>query len=611
MVLSNLIKTGHIDSDGDIVQFISSEEFKKMSIQLPLREIDSRVEKSYEKLSFEQKLNEIDHGEKAMKDIEMKKKHEMVTLIPRQLESTPESRIHGGQVTNFVRELKTAYESLYNGILPVPFVRDKRKSVHEVFVESGIQTKGKSWQRIETHHNIFNDAHKKYKRRIIIGDPGYGKSILAIQLAYDWCKGIKESYLNTVEILLFLRLRQLNSVNSIYAAVKRFILSANTEFNETDIKCLVQNSHSVVIILDGFDEYPQRDENTSDITDILLGRLFQEFQVVLTTRYLPKLLDKEPKLLYMTGFDEKARVSYIRKAVVPDGDDREEENLNRSLRKNPVIWDLCEVPLFFSMFAHLIHESEQITSYQTVTDIFRFVVKCLHSHMANKMRDENVQTHYLYDHRHHKLDKIAFEALQSNNTALSKEDVVQRIGHEFYLCYLQTGILVEEYENCDSVDKTGSNEGQTKVRFQHKIFCEWYAAHYVSRYAVKCNVQELSEVLECFSLWDNEYLFRFACGLNRDAFDKIITIVQKKTDGENFENVCVLEQLRRDKTILPKVRDMCKRVIEIKMEQPRGLKRYTAQLLYIASKNAVSISNSNSTHCKVMQLLRVCLSEVA
>ncbi|KAJ8018892.1 NACHT, LRR and PYD domains-containing protein 3 [Holothuria leucospilota] len=490
----------------------------------------------------------------------------------------------------FLRELKARYKQLYDAVQPIPYIRDRLYCVDRVFVEGGIEYLAETWMPLGSYHFVFRESHTKSYRRILIGEPGYGKSTLTLQYAYDWCNGVQKSYLKNVEILILLRLRQLTGVASIYRAIKRFILSSRCQISEQEIQSIISNSSSVLVILDGFDEYPDEDIiPKTDIMRIIHSEKFQETEVVLTTRYLPKGMSSDSQRLKLIGFDERARDEYIRKAVV--GNDLVAANrIKRRLEENPILGDLCQVPLFFVMFAHMSHENKDFQTFKTVTSFFQYMIQCFHSHMKNKMDDPNVQTYHMYENDHHELNEVAFDGLSKPGQQLvwSRVELVTRLGKDFYDQYIRVGILVEEdvIDNVDVYDSPYA-PNQVKIRFYHKVFCEWYAAHYLARFASR-KPQSLTDVLRHMDPLDVQYCYRFACGLNPSAADSIIECVKQSEGGDNFATLCILEQGGRFDGILDTVKSLCANKIELKKEDNKLLQRSMVQLLEIASSNDVS-----------------------
>ncbi|XP_071851514.1 uncharacterized protein [Apostichopus japonicus] len=190
---------------------------------------------------------------------------------------------------------------------------------------------------------------------------------------------------------------------------------------------------------------------------------------------------------------------------------------------------------------------------------------------------------------HHELDKIAFEGLNKRNQQLSwiKTGFRQRVRPESYDQYILIGILVEEYVVSD--DSTGGNVlFTTEVRFYHKLFCEWYAAHPLVT-LVK-NAYDINETLNFLDPFDLQYLFRFACGLDPNAGKKLINHLKRLPGGDTFAILCILEQTGDIKDIMDLVKDLCSRDVKIKRGDSALLQRSTTQLLEIASKNDIPIS---------------------
>ncbi|KAJ8048593.1 NLR family CARD domain-containing protein 4 [Holothuria leucospilota] len=520
----------------------------------------------------------------------------------------------------FVANLKETYKNQYDAIQPIPYIRERLFCVGKVFVEGGFEFLHQSvgqkgheiWEHLKSYHDIFQNDHLKSSRRILEGEPGYGKSTLALQMAYEWCESIPESPMQTVGILIFLRMRQLEGVSSIYKAIKRFLLAKDTRLDESDIEDILSNTSSVLFILDGFDEFPGSiDECESHFDYIIRNEMFQKFDVILTTRSscLPNNYAPSSKRIRLTGFDDRARNDYIRKAVVghDTGVDNTEvvDGIKTRLEENPVLNDLCQVPLLFVMFAHMTYEKEEFQKFNSVTSFFKHMIASFHSHMKNKMKDRNVRKWNVNEVNHQKLDEIAFEGLTSTyqKTTWNKEELSIRTGEKFYRQYRDLGILVEE-DVLDIGGKSGVDfTYKKKTRFYHKLFCEWYAAHHLADILGNhgketnnkkpnkvLNAEETKKLLESLNPFDLQYVFRFACGLNNDAAGIIIQYLQRTEEFEKFAVLCILERDDKTENIVESVRDLCSSTINITGNDSLLLQRSSIQLLEIAAANGIIVS---------------------
>ncbi|PIK33437.1 putative NLR family CARD domain-containing protein 4, partial [Apostichopus japonicus] len=348
----------------------------------------------------------------------------------------------------FIKHLKAKYDVFYDSVQPIPYIKDRMYCVDKVFVEGGMEymtgiSGGKEqWDQLISFEELVKDNCLRRKRRILQGEPGYGKSTMILQLLYDWCKSIPTSPLKKVDVIIYLRLRQLGGVESIVSAIRQFILPKDSYISEDDIKDILKEMKSVLVLLDGFDEYPDQESRKTDIYHIMKKDMFQEFKVILTTRpfCVPKDFVPHSDRVRLTGFGEEARKKYVEMAVVGTYGEAV-DRVMKKLIENPVLGDLCQVPLFFVMFAHMTYEKEHSLTFNSVTCFFRYMIACFHSHMKNKMSDTIVTN--LLENEHKVLDRVAFEALSGKNQKIvwKHEQLRNQLGHEFYDQYLRIGYL--------------------------------------------------------------------------------------------------------------------------------------------------------------------------
>lgn len=514
----------------------------------------------------------------------------------------------------FLSQLKLTYRNLYGAIKPIPFFEDNC-TVDELFVEQRIEFLSKKskkrWEVLQSYRDIFNHPKLTNNHWIIEGGPGYGKSTLCLQLAYQWCHGIKGSLLSDIEIFILIRLRQLKSISSVYDAIKLFCLPKDSEISTDEIKAIISESNSVMIILDGFDEYPDDEVNkSSDILKILKRSIIPECRLLLTTRPLKLPIDvsSQANRLRLIGFQLNAQEEYLRKIVPANGERNSTENtIKEWLEGNPVLRDLFEVPLFFVMYAHLSIEHDHLKGCTSVTSFFRYVITCLHAHFKRKQRDENVQTLTINENEHGDLDKYCFTKLSGHvyNPSIEKKALVKEFGQSVIDIYLRIGILREEetieVRNDPQIQASEHVTHVTHVRLYHSLFCEWYAAHHLKEMLVYDGETDTKRnILENLDHSKLQYLYRFTCGINSTAAHHILKYLRRDVRNKAFSILCILEQLGNANAIMEHVREVCADTVSIQNDDPMIIQKSVVKLLEIAVSTKVNLFERTLIVCFII-----------
>ncbi|XP_071831694.1 uncharacterized protein [Apostichopus japonicus] len=500
-----------------------------------------------------------------------------------------------GRKNDLIKYAKTAYRKHYETAKPFPSM--SKCKVNTIFVQGGIYCsalEGDFMQKpdvLESYNDILSSSKTKSKRTLIEADPGFGKSTLTSQFVYDWCTNNPESPLKDVEILIFLQLRQLTGVQSIYTAIKNSIVPKDEDMDEACIKEILKvYTKSVVMLFDSYDEYPDKNETETDIFSIIEMKMFQDILAIILTRTLnlPPNLHPETKRIRLTGFGVAERRNYVLKAVADDVQlaDRIEEQLQR----NPFLRDLCQVPLFSTMVAHIAHERPEIEIFSTVTKFFTYVIACVHNHMKSKKCANTEVSAFKTELA--KLYRIAFEGLTRKNQQLTWENtyLVSELGQEFYDNYIRLGMFAQEV-----VFDISQCRYKTEARIWHKIICEFYASHHLvcilsEGASSAASSIKVKETLNSINPLDLQYVYRFACGLNKSAADIIIKHLQETKEGCQFAILCMLEQEEQSDQFRQSVKKLVSRYIDISWDDSKLLQSSTIQVLEVASANQIPIS---------------------
>lgn len=224
----------------------------------------------------------------------------------------------------FLQELKTSYQTLYEDHHSKAYV--KNHVVQNVFVENGIEKLndyGENWERVSSYHEIFKTTGEK-NLTMLTGDSGYGKTTLSIQAACDWSTKNPSSPLKDIEIVILLRMGFPSKNISLYEAIKLYVLDRDTALTECDIRDILNNSSSLMFILDGLNEYGDIQRHSGglcDISKLMSQQILPESFVVATTTSRNNIFSnfdnaKSSRTYRLTGSHDAGRLAYDNEYIV-------------------------------------------------------------------------------------------------------------------------------------------------------------------------------------------------------------------------------------------------------------------------------------------------------
>lgn len=187
---------------------------------------------------------------------------------------------------------------------------------------------------------------------------------------------------------------------------------------------------------------------------------------------------------------------------------------------------------------------------------------------------------------------MAFEGLTDVKQTLAweKEEFFEKVGKDCCEELLTIGILVEEELLNNSTDSSSLDYVPYKhlIRFYHKIFTEWYAAHHLGELAKNFSFfrnWRLGHILQQIDPQDVQFVFRFACGLNPITFKSIFKYLRDFND--DVATLCIFEAAREIEEIKDIVEKMTSKRMMLSDIQSRLLQRLRIRVLTIASENKV------------------------
>ena len=225
-------------------------------------------------------------------------------------------------------------------------------------------------------------SEEKLRLVLIEGEPGIGKSTLAIELVSRWVKQSDEN-LNRFEIVIFIQLR-----SETYHNVKSIedLLVVDKKINTNDLMDEIENKKGADIlwILDGLDELPSHlREDSSVFVQLIKGKILVKSTVIVTSRHnaisgLHYGLDsKRTKHINIKGFNDTSIQQY---AIQYFNNKEIMEAFQIYYKRNPMIESMLQVPLTCNIVCLIFnntyqHENKPYPS--TMTTLYNQYVRML------------------------------------------------------------------------------------------------------------------------------------------------------------------------------------------------------------------------------------------
>ena len=192
--------------------------------------------------------------------------------------------------------------------------------------------------------------HNRVRKILLEGDAGIGKTTFCTAISEDWANA---KLFQQFELLFLLPLRQkrVASANSILQLLELF------HPDEEDCRVVAdywkKNQERVLIVADGWDELSEESRvEQSFLYDLLLGEGYSLMSVIVTSRPSASASFHEhpyvDRFVEVHGFDKD---EYIQSEFADN--DIKHKGLVRQLEGNPLIENVCSVPLNSAIVCHL------------------------------------------------------------------------------------------------------------------------------------------------------------------------------------------------------------------------------------------------------------------
>ena len=392
----------------------------------------------------------------------------------------------------------------------------------------------------------------KTKKILIWGEAGVGKTTFCSKFLQDWAIVVKEnegkgqelteeqkseleklteeqrSKLNNIGLLLFIVLRDTGQG----AKTVKDIITSQLGFHKEGTylsQCGLENQllyilknvseHTkLVLLMDGFDEISDKDEN---IEDVITGRTYQNIHCITTCRPhatggIVLEVDIEIRL---KGFSEAQAKSFVEMYARIKYTDQNKigsfvkETMNQ-IESSADLLEMSTNPSMLQLLCLLSWDKVKIGKNRT--SVFKhytcYLLNQYHIKLGNKEMSYTEKTLYgLYHHDLLDAGKVALMGLKQNQLQLvfSKSEVFQVGGKAIF----GIGFLTElPSTSTDSV----------KVQFKHKMLQEYLAAYYVVNSPADEGLQILMEFCSTSkSLMGSKVILEFVLNMSENLGTKI------------------------------------------------------------------------------------------
>ena len=374
------------------------------------------------------------------------------------------------------------------------------------------------------------------------GRAGTGKSTMMNKFAVDWARNVlgNSSYeniaipeyirslvdkLSSFEFLIPIKLRNVSKGMTLADVIQNEIPDLGTDVQEF-CKYISKNQKSVLLLLDGFDEYDE--SKSKEITDIIKGTFFAGSCVVITTR--PWKAHQIPysytdTSVEVQGFTKSSVKKYIKLFFVEDQELSAEKLIKTIEMRN--LWHLASIPLVVQMMCILWKQEACNVIYDSITELYKQII-CfiLRKHLEKKGDSiqskhlekqgglEKLEDHELMDRFSPyllELGELAFKGLVSNKLLFDRNEL--SISNEAF----DLGILAKK-------EDVLLTKKHIHVEFPHKSIQEMFAAFYIEKSSISEGFSKLKEHCgELAQVYDFQMVIIFLCGLSPVLGNKILS----------------------------------------------------------------------------------------
>lgn len=395
--------------------------------------------------------------------------------------------------TVYIRQTKTSFLPWLKGHQVIPMTEFYTSSRIIAVDKQGRQTS----RSVDLMDKLVNEEETRY---LVEGEPGMGKTLLALKLAIDWANKTSLQEFKFV-FLIFLR----DFKGSLEQYVREELLPSHFQekFRQVWDYCK-ENEGEVLFILDGYDELQKEDEG--DIRKLLHKHQdFQNSKVVVTAR--PDVLKTIAERTVVKGFNEAQMVEFITKYFHLVNEDENGRCLKKIMEKDGKYRQLAERPLFCVLLCMLYGSVGASKLPDRLSDMMFKIMLCLIKWNIKKVDlrvEESMEAFPTeYERVFLNFGKLCLDALQTEKTRFSEKEIKEV---ENFDLLLHLGFLSNDSEN----NVLGHKKFWKPV---HKIFLEYLAGLYIAHHIHSHHRGPCRQCREFSTVYRHEHVLKFVVGI--------------------------------------------------------------------------------------------------
>ena len=404
--------------------------------------------------------------------------------------------------------------------LNISFSDNHSLEMRDVYVPLKVSG-SKDYQLIEVEHAL-ND----YKRLVVKGAPGSGKSMLCRSLCIEYVDD-KLKYLLEQPIPLLLELHGLKESNLTVETLKKKLVEicALNDFPKADN--FIDNGLKkgrLFLLFDGLDEV--KSEIRSSVIEVIKIFLdtYEKCRVIITCRaavYDNQFINVVDQTLEIEEFRDRQIRDFLKawESQMPTG--KSAEQLMEELRKRPRIMELARNPLLLTMITDLYTKTFFILPhsrgdfYKQATEIFlerRDTEKNIANDYEGKDKRRVLQSLalYLYDSQQQDRREISYDSMRNK---------LNEVLPSLNLSPNDTNPIIKEI--CDRSGLLLRLDGGENYKFAHLTLQEYFAAE-----ALRENEKDLINKFKIDTVAWRE-IVKLWCGLATDSTNLIREVYEK------------------------------------------------------------------------------------